>query len=275
MTALYRGMDFDALNKAYNNTWVVADFPAELEKMQQRSQALYEKYPAAQRNIPYASGARSVIDFIPAHDNKAPLYIFIHGGYWHACVKDDFAFVARGALENGYHVALIEYTLTPHVSMTELVAQVRQSLDFIDANTERFKVDREKVCLSGHSAGGHLTAMHRDHPLITHAIPVSALVDMEPMQLCWLNEFLSLTRDELDTLSPIRHMKKGVPTDVAVGGAELPELIRHSREYYQALQNVGNEGIMIEPAGLNHFTLLDDLADSQGFIMKRLKKIFG
>lgn len=273
---LYRCLDSAALQNAYDNTKVVPDFAKTLGEMQNRAKATYEKFSNCQRNIAYGALKRNTFDYFPANTGqKAPLYIFIHGGYWHACTKEDFAYVAQGPLALGYHVILIEYTLTPEVTMTHLVGEVRQALDYIDANTEKLKIDRSKVCLSGHSAGGHLTAMHRDHPLISYALPISPLVDMLPMKLCWLNEMLSLTDQEVEALSPLYHMKKGVPTDVLVGGDELPGLLSHGHEYYVALKAIGNETFYIQPKGLTHFTILDTIASPSSEVKAVLQKHLG
>ena len=275
---LYRNLDQKTLDAMYDNTLVVPDFRATLNKMQELSKETYSRHPDVQKNIKYGPLDRNTIDFFPAvqHSaNTAPLYIFIHGGYWHACAKEDFGFIAKGPNSLGYHVALIEYTLTPQVTMTELVSEVRCALDFLQQNASRFQVDTSHVCLSGHSAGGHLTAMHRDHPFITYALPISPLVDMVPMKLSWLNKTIQLTDDEIENLSPLYHIKKDIPTDVVVGAAELPGLLSHAYEYYLALKAVGNETAYITPKGLTHFTVLDAIADLDPEIEAAFKKHLG
>ncbi|MDI9682693.1 alpha/beta hydrolase, partial [Burkholderia cenocepacia] len=79
---------------------------------------------------------------------------------------------------------------------------------------------------SVYSAGGHLTAMHRAHPAVASALAISPLVDLEPIALCCLNDKLQLTAHEVDAYSPLHHIGPGAPTVVAVGEAELPELVR-------------------------------------------------
>lgn len=277
MMTLYRCLDDVSLQAVYDNTLVVPDFGKTLAEMQSRAKATYAQHSNCQRDIQYGPSPRNTIDFFPANvkSGKAPLYIFIHGGYWHACVKDDFAYIAQGPLALGYHVMLIEYSLTPEVTMTHLVREVRQAIDYIDKNAEHFQIDRSKVCLSGHSAGGHLTAMHRDHPFITYALPISPLVDMVPMKLCWLNKMLSLTEEEVETLSPLFNMKKGVPTDVLVGDAELPGLLSHAFEYYLALKALGNETSYVHPDGLTHFTILDAISSLAPSVKALFKKRMG
>ena len=59
---------------------------------------------------------------------------------------------------------------------------------------EKFNLQKGKICLSGHSAGGHLTAANKDHPFVSHAFPLSALVDLEPISLSFWSTQISSHR---------------------------------------------------------------------------------
>ncbi len=111
----------------------------------------------------------------------APTVVYIHGGYWQTLSKEDFAFVAKGPLELGYNVVLAEYTLAPQSSMTQIVQEIGRLLDHLSANRDELKIGRGPVCLVGHSAGGHLSLVHRSHPLLAHTMAISPLVDLEPI----------------------------------------------------------------------------------------------
>ncbi|MCP1106595.1 alpha/beta hydrolase [Serratia nevei] len=257
MQLIYRNMDRLQLDAAYNNTKAVSDFPALLTQFQQRSAAWYAA-AHVRRDIPYAKGARTRFDFFPAQDKYAPTLIFIHGGYWQNCNKEDFAFVAEGACKSNINVILAEYTLAPEASMTTIVNEIGELLDFLDGNRSTFNITPGKVCLSGHSAGGHLTALHREHPLVSHAMPISALVDLEPISLSWLNDKLALTPEEISIYSPIHSVSLGRPISIQVGADELPELIRHSKEYAESLAQCGNKVVYQCMAGHQHFSLLNE-----------------
>ncbi|KFK92878.1 MULTISPECIES: alpha/beta hydrolase [unclassified Serratia (in: enterobacteria)] len=257
MQSLYRNMNRLQLDAAYNNTKAVQDFPALLAQFQQRSAAWYAA-ANVQRDIPYANAARARFDFFPSQTSNAATLIFIHGGYWQNCTKEDFAFIAEGPCNSNINVILAEYTLAPEASMTTIVNEIGALLDFLAHHQPRFNITPGKVCLSGHSAGGHLTAVHRGHPLVSHAMPISALVDLEPISLSWLNDNLALTPKEIRDYSPIHSVSVGVPVAVQVGAEELPELIRHSQEYAEALAQCGNPVMYQRVAGCNHFSLLNE-----------------
>ena len=270
MTTLYRGMDRAALDAAYNNVRAVPDFPATLARFQVQSDALYDTVECA-RGIAYGAEPRQRFDWFPCREPGAPTFVFIHGGYWQNCVKEDFAFIASGPLACGFGVALAEYTLAPGASMTQIVNEIGMLLDHLAADPDRLGTAGSALCLSGHSAGGQLTAMHRAHPSVTHALPISALTELEPISLCWLNDALRLTPREIADYSPLRHIGKGAPMTVAVGSAELPELVRHSDEYAAACQAAGERVSVIHVPDCTHFSVLEDLALPDGVLMKAVR----
>lgn len=269
MQHVYRHMDRPMLDAAYNNTKAVRDFPGVYAGFQSRSAALYARRPC-RRDLAYGPGPRQRFDWFPAELADAPVFVFIHGGYWQNCTKEDFAFVAEGPLALGFHVVLAEYTLAPEASMTQIVAEIGSLIDHLAADRSALGIAGSPICLSGHSAGGHLTAMYRSHPAVTHAMPISALVDLEPISLCWLNDRLQLTGEEIERFSPIRHIKAGVPTLVTVGAAELPELVRHSREYAAACEAFGESVRYLPVDGCDHFSVLEELALPDGSQMHAL-----
>lgn len=269
MASLFRGMDRASLHTAYNNVKAAADFPGTMAHFRAQSEALYRAVPG-QRDIRYGSGPRQRFDWLPCGRPAAPTFIFIHGGYWQNCEKEDFAFVASGPLGRGFNVVLAEYTLAPAASMTQIVGEIGHLLDHLAAESGPTGFAGRPVCLSGHSAGGQLAALYRARAGITYAMPISALVDLEPIGLSWLNDKLQLTPAEIAAYSPLRHIGKGVPMTVTVGAAELPELVRHSSDYARACDAHGERVAYLPVPGRTHFSVLDDLASPDGVQMSAL-----
>src|SRR4051812_21793923 len=69
------------------------------------------------RTIAYGDSPRQAIDFFPAPSpvDRAPLFVFVHGGYWRALERSTFSFLAETWLARGVHVALPGYDLAPAV----------------------------------------------------------------------------------------------------------------------------------------------------------------
>src|ERR1700731_838883 len=130
MSSIFRDMDRSTLDAAYNNGAAVGDSAAYIDDFQRRSAQLYAEQPC-QRDLAYGRGARQRFDWFPGPTANAPLLVFIHGGYWQARVKEDFAFVAAGPLKQGFSVILAEYTLAPQASMSAIVDEIGQLLDFV------------------------------------------------------------------------------------------------------------------------------------------------
>jgi arylformamidase len=272
MKAIYRGMDRDALDIAYNNSRAVGDFSSILGNFQTRSREFY-KNTVCERDFRYGARPRERYDWIPCGRADAPTFVFIHGGYWQNCTKEDFAFIAEGPIGRDYNVVLAEYTLAPEISMTGIIEEIRRLLDHLKADSDGLGIAGHPLYLSGHSAGGHLTAIHRSHPAVASALAISALVDLEPISLCWLNDKLALTEAEIENYSPQRHIASGAPTMIAVGSRELPELVRHSTEYALALEASGDSVGLLHIPGCDHFSVLEDLAKPHGWQMDALAKI--
>ncbi len=261
---------------AYSNSGAVSHFPEIMAAFQARSAHFYGAH-ACQRALRYGPQERQCFDWIGAATTQpAPLFVFIHGGYWQYCVKEDFSFVVEGPLALGMHVALVEYRLAPQATMADIVADIAAFLDHLQAHLAQFNVDPLRVCLSGHSAGGHLSAVHRDHPVVTHTLPISGLVDLAPIALTKLNQALQLSESETRRFSPLRHMHAGQgPCTVVVGGAELPELQRHSQVYADAGRALSQPIDLLCLPNRHHFSVLDDLADPQGLSATALARLVG
>lgn len=79
--SVYAGMDQATLDAAYNNTAAVADSPIFLESWGERS-ARSRHILDSIIDIRYGHNDRNTLDLFLSGADAAPLFIFIHGGYW-------------------------------------------------------------------------------------------------------------------------------------------------------------------------------------------------
>lgn len=232
------------------------------------------KNAAAWRDVAYGNLPYQRLDWLSCGRSKAPTFVFIHGGCWQTFNRQDFAFIAAGPLAHGFDVVLPDFTLAPEATMTEIVGEIRLLLDFLETRTGEIGFEGKPVCLCGHSAGGQLAALCRTHPAVTLTLSISALFDLEPISLSGLDEKLRLTPDEVRSYSPVHQIGPGVPAIVAVGAAELPELVRQSQDYAASLRGRAQDTTLLTLAGHTHFSILDDLADPEGALMCRVEAAF-
>ncbi|ROR06238.1 alpha/beta hydrolase [Erwinia sp. JUb26] len=266
---LYKNMNKEELDAAYNNTKAIDNFPEVLRDFQARSLKTYNKHSWV-RDLTYGNKPRQRFDFLSRGVANAPTYIFIHGGYWSNCNKEDFAFIAEGPVAHGMNVILAEYTLAPEATMTDIVNEIKMLIENVIADKHKLGLSNSPLYLAGHSAGGHLSALYRSHPGITKVHTISALVDLKPISLSWLQDNLKLTAEEINKYSPLLHIQKGSPTLISVGASELSELVRHSTDYAVACEKVGENVGLIHVPQATHFSILTDLADPNGWQIRAL-----
>ena len=269
--AIYRGMDRPALDAAYNNSAAVADSPQWLERWRERSAAIRAETPARRLDIPYGARPRARLDYFPSGAANAPLFVFIHGGYWQRNDKEMFAFVADGPRPHGIDVAVVGYTLAPDARLTDIVAEIRQALSFLSERADDLGFDRDRLFVGGWSAGGHLTAIVASHPAYRGGLPISGIFDLEPIALNYLDEKLKLDPSEVASLSPLRVLPGRLPPlRMFVGSEELPELRRQSASYADAARERGLPVELAVLPGHHHFSILDEICRPDGVITRAL-----
>ena len=263
-------MDRATLDAAYNNSLAVDDSPDWLARGREKS-ALIRVRPAARLDVAYGERPRARLDYFPSGAAKAPLFVFIHGGYWQRNEKETFAFVAEGPLSHGIDVALVGYTLAPEARLTEIVLEIRQALSFLASRSEDLGFDATRLFVGGWSAGAHLTAAVSDHPAFRGGLPISGIFDLEPIALSYLNEMLKLDVAEITSLSPLLTLGDRMkPLRLFVGGNELPELRRQSEAYARAAQARGLPTRLKVLKGHHHYSILDELARPDGELTREL-----
>ena len=262
MTPIYRGMDQASLDAGYNNSAAVANSAELMAGFAALSEQM-RRSPGAKIGLRYGPAPRSLIDYFPAA-GPGPLLVFIHGGYWQARSKEDFTFLAAGPLHNGMHVAFVGYTLAPDAKLGSIVDEVRSSIGWLHAHASLWGANVHRIVVSGWSAGGHLTAMCMDEPGVIAGLAISGIYDLAPVRLSYLNLKLQLSPDEVAALSPASLPLSAKPLVVAYGEAELPELQRQSKAFFEQRHQARLPGALLPLAGLNHFTILDELARHDG-----------
>ena len=272
---LYRGMDRAALDAAYNNTAAVGTAKREqyVADWMKRSDVI-RRTPGARLDLRYGEGDRHRVDVFPCGRAAAPTLVYIHGGYWQMNDKEPYAFVGEGLRPAGFNLAVIEYTLAPAVRLDEIVREVRSAVGWTIDHAKELGGDPARVFVSGHSAGGHLTAMAMTDPRVAGGVAISGLYDLEPIRLNYLNDKLGLDAEEADRNSPLRHLPTSAsPLVVTVGLGELPELVRQSEEFAEAWRRRPLPGSYLPVARHDHFSILEELARPNGAILEALKEL--
>ncbi len=265
------------LDRMYNNRELVPEHPAFFERWAAESAAVREAL-GAKVDLRYGEGPGETLDVISAPQPGAPVLVFIHGGYWRALDKSEHSFVARPFHARGACVVLPNYALCPGtpeapVGIGDIALQMVRALEWTWRHVAAHGGDPSRITVAGHSAGGHLAAMMLgcdwravapDLPadLVRNALSISGLHDLRPIQHTpFLAPALKLTDEDALRLSPALWPapRRGTLYTV-VGGGESAEFLRQNELIRDAW---GAERVPVceALAGLNHFSVLDTLAD--------------
>ena len=286
----YGGYDRAALDAQYDNrkrhpeharlhaAWA-ADGPKVLKAFDHRLDVAFGSAPDETLDV-YLPKKRK-------RTKPAPVNVFLHGGYWMNRHKNDFRFLARGLVPAGAILVVVNYALVPRVTLAQQVDQCRAAVAWTWRHADDFGGDRERIFVSGHSAGGHLTAMmlatdwpsfapglHRT--LVKGGAALSGIYDLEPIRHCYLQATLRFTAEDAALLSPLRLAPKtDAPALIAVGGAETDEFLRHSDVLAAAWASRLADCRLMIASGLNHFTVLGALADPASALNRAVRAQMG
>jgi arylformamidase len=272
---LYRGMDRAALDVAYNNSLAVGltKRDAYVAARDKRNAAIRPSLNG-KLDLKYGATPRERVDFFACGKPSAPTLAFIHGGYWQMNDKEPYGFLAEGVLPAGFNLALIENTLAPEARMDRIVAEVRRAVAWLIDHSAELGGDPRRLYVSGHSAGGHLTAAAMTDTRVAGGIAISGIYDLEPIRLNYLNDKLGLDEAEAARNSPIRHLPASAsPLVVTVGLGELPELVRQSADFAKAWTAKGLSGRYLPLEVHDHFSILDELSNADGRLLAALKDL--
>ena len=155
--------------------------------------------------------------------------------------------------------------------MDGIVQEARAALHWLYEHIATLGGDPARLYVGGWSAGGHLTAMLMDEPLVAGGLAISGLFDLEPIRLSYLNDKLGLDAEQARRNSPLLNLPARAAKFIIVYGSdELPELKRQSREFAAAWTAHGLPGEMIELADCHHYAVLEQLARPDGLLAKAL-----
>ncbi len=89
-----------------------------------------------------------------------PAVVFIHGGGWRSGQRGQLSRQAMYLATRGYVCACIEYRLSGEASFPAAIEDCKCAVRWMRAvGTKNYRVDPERIAVSGSSAGGHLALL--------------------------------------------------------------------------------------------------------------------
>ena len=122
-----------------------------------------EEYPKNYiEDVQYAksSAAKMDIYFPDNMTGKCPVFVEIHGGAWYFGQKSSIEFKPfLHGLERGYICVSLDYTLAPDCVYPQSIVEVKQAIDYLKKNADKYNIDPDRIALWGGSAGAHMAAL--------------------------------------------------------------------------------------------------------------------
>jgi arylformamidase len=276
-------MDMALLSKLYNNRELVPDHAQYFARWAEGSQKARSTM-TAHLDLRYGDMPGETIDLFPSRRGDGSCMMFIHGGYWRSLDKRDFSFLAPAFVSGGISLAVVNYDLCPKVSMEEIVRQMLRASRWLWLHAEEYGMDQDRLYASGHSAGGHLTAMLMTAlwPVFDSRLPkdlwkgglaISGVYDLRPLvAVDWLNVDLRLDEEMATRLSPAFFpTATRAPVMTAVGGDESSEFLRQNALLGERWKSAFAGDIAMPRA--NHFSVVDGLATEKGALYQGVRKL--
>ena len=238
-------------------------------------------------DVPYGATLDETLDIFPAEAPNAPVFVFIHGGYWRMLSSKEFSCVALGLHALGITTVVVNYALAPKVRVDEITRQMRAAVAWVLRRIDRHGGDPSRVVVGGHSAGAHLTAMclqtrwREDYGLgsddpLAGAVLVSGLYDLEPLRYSLMQPMIQLDDGVIRRNSPVFSVRPcRTPALLTWGGDEPDEFRRQSDDFNSAWLAAGNRSKRAPQAGANHFTAIYGFEDPQSLLCRWIAQALG
>lgn len=270
MTA-FRGYDQAGLDAQYDLRRLWADAADHIAFRERESAAVRARLPC-RLDVAYGPSPAERLDVFPAAGPTpaagAPCLVFIHGGYWRGSDKADASHVAPDFVAAGTAVVTVNYALAPSVTMDEIVRQNRAALAWAWRRAPELGIDRRRIFVAGHSAGGHLTAMMMatdwtafaaDLPadLLAGGCALSGIYDLAPIRLSFLNADVRLDEGAVARNSPLRLTPRTrAPMILSVGALETAEYHRQQGEFAAAWRPLLDRLDVVAAPGCHHYSIV-------------------
>jgi acetyl esterase/lipase len=211
--------------------------------------------------------AQKIIVFGPddeaARADKRPVIIFAHGGSWSWGDPDDYTFIARALVPEGYTVVLIGYRLYPAAKFPAMLQDTASAIAWVKANIAKHGGDPDRISLAGHSAGAYnvvMTALDKqwlaaeglDANDLTSVIGLAGPYDFYPFDSESTVNSFGDTPDPQAT-QPINAVRGDAPPMLLIHG-DKDTLVRprNSRVLAEAITKAGGKALHLPHPEMDH-----------------------
>lgn len=208
--------------------------------------------------------------YVPKGAKDFPVMMFVHGGAWKSGNKDLYGALGENFAKQGIGTAVINYRLTDSkgtVKHPDHIQDVAMAFAWVKANCGRYGGSKDKLFVSGHSAGGHLVALLATDESYLKAegctcrdicgvMAVSGVYTITPLVL---GDIFSKDEAACQAASPMTHCKGHHPPFlIAYGNHDFPFLDVMAEEFGKKLKAEKNEARVMK-LDRNHFSIIIEM----------------
>jgi arylformamidase len=286
---VWRDMDQKTLDDAYDQLIFAPNRDLVLARIAAASAGTRGALPAPQR-VAYGPSEHEMLDIYRAPSpptGGAPINIFIHGGGWRVGSAATNALVAEPFVGAGAHAVVLDFINVDQAGgdLFPMYKQVSRAIAWVWRNAESFGGDRNRLYVSSHSSGSHLSSCAlsrgwRDEGLPADfckgALLISGMYDLEPVRLSKRSAYIKFTDEMERGLSALRHIDGlTMPLLIAHGTCESPEFQRQAREFFAAIKAAGKPAELIVGENYNHFEIFETFANPYGLLGRAMLRQMG
>ncbi|MGH9966869.1 MAG: alpha/beta hydrolase [Pyrinomonadaceae bacterium] len=264
-----------------------APVPSELLRVE--TEICYHPQPATPRSL------QSLAIYAPENgpaNGHFPVVLFMHGGGWRCSDKNDplgvHANVCKALAGNGIVAVNVNYRLSPSAKHPQHVRDAAFAVRWVIDNIGSYGGDREKLYLSGHSAGGHLAALLALDAQYLNDVGLSQNAIKGVIGICgiynlhhfasrnWMAEHLMTraafgkAKAQRTEASPVHYVREGAPPFLLLNAQHDERLEEEAEELASLLRSRGGAAETAIIAGTNHFSILSLVGNGDDTLIERI-----
>lgn len=199
--------------------------------------------------------------YYPADLRGFSTIVWFHGGGLTAGEKS----IPSVLMNQGIAIIAVNYRLNPKVKSPAYIDDAAASVAWVFNNIEKYGGDKNKIFVSGHSAGGYLTSMiglDKSY-LQKYEVNADSIAALIPFSGHTITHFTIRAENGIDgkkvvvdQYAPISHIRKDCPPMILITGDRELELLGRYEEnayMYRMMKVNGHEQTLLyELEGFNH-----------------------
>lgn len=210
------------------------------------------------KDIPYMTASDSLPEktlnvFQPKKAKDAPVLLFIHGGSWNSGNKEIYNFLGTRFAKKGVVTVIMDYPLSPEYQVQSMALASAQAVNWMHESIKDYGGSKDRLFVSGHSAGGHLASLitvnnqYFDQLGVSNPIQGAVLIDAAGLDMKWFLEQMNYEQgtsynipftdspEVWEETSPIYHLDaEDPPLLILLGGRTLPGITLTTERFMEA-----------------------------------------